>query len=53
MKENFFGENVTENNINYQNGDIMKLLNDMDYNEKNKFKKRIANFTFIKEDYFV
>ena len=53
MKEKYLveirnGLNCNENND--KNGNIKEELKDIDYNEKNKYDKRISNFTFIKEE---
>ena len=53
MKENYFNEHKNDKNlvdidINNQNEKIKEELKDTDYNEKNKYDKRISKFTFIK-----
>ena len=49
IRENYFNGNQTQNHINDKNQNLIKELKDIDYNEKNKYDKRIKNFTFIKE----
>ena len=53
IKENYFNEHKNDKNlvdidINNQNEKLKEELKDTDYNEKNKYDKRISKFTFIK-----
>ena len=49
IKEIIFKENKDDNIINNKNGKLKEELKDYDYKEKNKYYKRISNFTFIKD----
>ena len=49
IKEIIFKENKDDNIINNKNSKIKEELKEYDYKEKNKYYKRISNFTFIKD----
>ena len=49
IKEIIYKENKDDNIINNKNGKLKEELKDYDYKEKNKYYKRISNFTFIKD----
>ena len=54
IKENYFDEIKNEkshniNNINEKNEELKNKLKDKDYEDSNKYVKRINNFTFIKK----
>ena len=51
MKQKYLAEIRNELNDNENNNkNIKEELKDIDYNEKNKYDKRISNFTFIKDE---
>ena len=53
MKQKYLAEirnELNDNENNDKNENIKEELKDIDYNEKNKYDKRIANFTFIKDE---